>query len=157
MRQTLLMLTITVAACGGDGPSSDLGAPDLAVKDLQISCASSCGSCAPGTSCVAAGAGINMFSATCLTPCQSDVDCTQERSCVAIDSSVPSGRFCLSPTEPMECAGHCDLVPASSACDGDNLVLPYDTIVCGRKYLHCANGCVEDAPDGGADRHARCL
>jgi hypothetical protein len=159
MRSTLLFVAIALVGCGDDTTSADLGAPDLAVGDLsQISCATSCGTCTTGTTCVTNSSGsVNSFSATCLASCQTDADCTPPRSCVAFDGSSPSGRYCLSATEPQQCGSHCDLVPATSACDGTTLVSYYRAIVCGLDYSHCANGCVEDAPDGGDDKHARCL
>ena len=63
----------------------------------------------------------------------------------------------MSTTEPQECGSHCDLEPPTSECDGTTLVSYYRRIVCGLHYSHCANGCVEDAPDAGDDKHARCL
>jgi hypothetical protein len=158
MHPTLFVLAIALAGCGDDAAPADLGTPDLAVGDLsQIVCTTSCGTCASGTTCVTnSSPSVNQFSATCLATCQTDADCTGQRACVAFDGSAPSGRYCLSATDPPECGTHCDLVQPTSACEGSTLVSVYHTTICGLRYTHCANGCVEDAPDGGVDRQAHC-
>jgi hypothetical protein len=158
MRSLLVVLTIALAGCGDDGAPADLGAPDLAVGDLaQAVCTKSCGTCASGTTCVTnENVGINFFSASCLAPCQTDADCTQQRACVSFDGSPP-GSYCLSTTEPQSCGPHCDLIEPASSCEGATLVKAYLGIVCGLRHTHCANGCVEDTPDAGVNNHAHCL
>jgi hypothetical protein len=160
MRSTLLVLAITLVGCGDDAAPADLGTPDLAVGDLsQPMCATSCGTCTAGTTCVTNNSNsVNTFAATCLASCQTSADCMPQRSCVEFAGASPSGRYCLSATEPAECGTHCDLVPPTSRCQGSTLILAYHTIVCGLVYVHCANGCVEHAPpDAGDDRQASCL
>jgi hypothetical protein len=105
---------------------------------------------------VQSAGGLIPFSPACLAACTDDASCAAGEQCVAIDGATPAGRYCLSPTEPQTCGPECDLVPSYSACDGNDVVAPYDHLVCGRVYTRCATGCVEDAPDGGDNRQAHC-
>lgn len=157
LRSVPFVLALALAGCGSDdGPLpflDEMGAHDLAVTV----CAASCGTCATGTTCVTNySASVNQFSATCLAGCTTDSDCPAAHSCVAFDGSAPSGRYCLSATDPLGCGIHCDFVQPTSACEGSTLVSVYHTIICGLRYTHCANGCVEDNPDAGVDRQAHC-
>ncbi len=154
----LLVALLALAACDDD--TTAVTAPhDLAVADLAAPvCATTCApACTSPMTCVAQASSSFPFSATCLTPCQSDVDCDATRACVDITDAAPAGRYCITRDEPLACGAHCDLVPTTSLCDGANLGTSYAGVVCGVSYRHCANGCVESNPDGGSDRQARCL
>lgn len=162
MRSLLLLCALACAACdnGSSMTPEDFAVPqDLSVPppDVALNCVQTCASCTTGTTCVSSAGGLTPFTATCLAGCTSDVDCTGGRKCVEIYGAAPAGRYCLTTTEPQSCGAECDLVPATSFCSGSEVVAPYHTIVCGAVYTHCANGCVEDAPDGGTNRQAHCI
>jgi hypothetical protein len=159
MRFWLLWCALAAAACDTTTSTpEDFAAPqDLSVQnDVALSCSNTCSTCTTGTTCVTSAGGLTPFNGTCLASCTSEVDCTGGRACVAIFGASPNGRYCLSPTEPQSCGINCDLVEATSSCSGNEVVSPYATIVCGVKYMHCPNGCMEDAPDGGTNRQAHC-
>jgi hypothetical protein len=154
MRPTPLLCALALAACG-DGtaatPAADLAVP----ADLSCTSAPGCPTCASGATCVSP-TGFLPFDPFCAATCTSSADCASPRTCVEVSGASPPGRYCIGADLPHDCAPLCDLVPSLSRCDGDALLAPYRTIVCGVSYTHCANGCVEDGPDGGADRQARC-
>jgi hypothetical protein len=159
--RTMLLLTLALAGCGDDLTNSavDLSMPDLAGNDndLPRPCIQTCPVCTGGTVCVTGNAGLVPFDATCLKPCSESADCSAPARCVRIDNGVPSGRYCVMAAAPRACVVECDLVPATSECDGNDLVTPYHIGVCGLQYARCANGCVEDLPDAGFNRMAHCL
>jgi hypothetical protein len=158
MRSIVWLLPIALAACGSnDSSTADLAAfDDLATPDLAIVCSGSCGTCPAGATCVMEAGGPEPFAPSCLVPCTTDADCGA-RTCVDFPVTFPSGRYCLAADEPNTCGVHCDLVEASSRCSGSVLIASYRGAVCGLSYHQCASGCVEDAPDAGADRQAHCL
>jgi hypothetical protein len=158
-RATLFMCALALAACDDDTGTTTPTPMDLAVPDLAgSSCgASTCAACPSGTACVTMTSGPTPFGATCLASCQTSTDCTGGRDCVNFAGYPPAQRFCVNSMEPNPCGTtFCELTPPTHYCEGDDLVSNYQHVVCGLKYTHCANGCVEDAPDGGLDRQARC-
>lgn len=154
MRPLLLLCALALAACDDD-TTMTAAPPDLAARaDLDtLVCTSDC-PCASGLVCVNSSALPEPFFSTCLQPCQTDADCGG-RACVAMFGQTP--RYCLAPDEPHTCGVHCDPGPRFTRCDGGNLVSTYVGLVCGDSYHACPNGCIEDNPDGGADRQGRCL
>ncbi|HEX6834917.1 MAG TPA: hypothetical protein VF334_00015 [Polyangia bacterium] len=151
----LLLCALALAACDDAGTSAppDLAMRDLAVPDLAVACVSDC-PCMSGLVCVDSASYAEPFASTCLKPCQTDADCGA-RSCVAMFGDRV--RYCLASDEPHTCGVHCDPGARLSHCEGDTLVSTYVGLVCGEHYQACANGCVEDDPDGGDNRQARCL
>jgi hypothetical protein len=160
MRLLLLVAAISFTACDSDGtPFPDFGVTTVDMAVPVFSCAGNCSpACTAGSTCVGMGSSVNPFAATCLVPCTSDVDCPDQRACVAIGGgTTPDGRFCLDRMEPLACGTHCDFAERVSLCSGNELAGTFhNSVVCGVSYHHCANGCVEDAPDGGTERQARC-
>jgi hypothetical protein len=155
-RAALLACALALVACDDDttpeSSTADMATPDLAAS----TCPSTCGTtCPAGTTCVTMNGGPTPFGATCLATCQTTSDCTGGRDCVDF---FQGPRYCITLTEPNACGTtNCELTPPTRYCSGTDLVTNYQHVVCGLKYTHCANGCVEDAPDGGLDRQARCL
>jgi hypothetical protein len=142
----LFTFALALAAC-----DVDMATPDLA----GTTCPTTCGTCPTGTSCVAMFSGPTPFAATCLASCQTNVDCTGGRSCVAFQGF--SQRYCVNSMEPQACGVHCELTAPTRYCSGSDVVTNYQAVVCGLQYSHCVNGCAELAPDGGLDRQATCL
>jgi hypothetical protein len=162
MRFIFILCALCSSACDTSSSTpEDFAVPgDLSVPDMtnMFTCSNTCTpACASGTTCVSQGGGVTPFNATCLASCTSSADCAGGRQCVDIYGAQPSGRYCVNTMEPQECGTHCDLTPPVSLCSGSELGTTYQGVVCGIKYAHCANGCVEDAPDGGQNRNARCL
>ena len=155
-RAALLLCALTLVGCDDDttptSSTADMATPDLAGS----TCPSTCGStCPSGTTCVTMNGGPTPFGSTCLASCQTTSDCTGGRDCVNFQGLV---RYCITRMEPQACGTtFCELTPPTSYCSGSDLVTNYQSVVCGLKYTHCANGCTEGAPDGGLNHEAHCL
>src|SRR3954462_11579544 len=106
----LLLCALATAACDSTSstPQDFAMAADLSVLDMtSFSCSSNCTpACGAGTTCVSQGSSISFFDASCLASCTSSADCPGGRQCVDIYGAQPSGRYCLSTTEPQECGSH---------------------------------------------------
>lgn len=151
------------AMAGGCGDDDFVGPPDLtppldlsgtAPLDLEAVCAFGCTGCDGGQACYGGqlGDGGAQISAVCLTLCTTTSDCPSGMKCV--EPSSGATLQCMNDNLPMSCGTF--TIPTCSVAnrciDAQTLGRQFysaNLTVCGIEHVHCPNGCVRVAGDGG--------
>ncbi len=132
-------------SCGGPW-DTPVNPPDMASGPT---CATSCGPCGPGETCITPEP-ITNDHAFCAQTCADDRNCAAGELCLAMFAAMaPSA--CVANTVAIGCGDWskeiCDTQPS---CDGNVAVEPFSDAargLCGWKRVFCANGCTAGVCD----------